>query len=292
MAHNEDLSDFLRARRAALSPESAGLTPSGVRRVPGLRREELAQLAGVSVDYYTRLEQGRHITPSPGVLDAIAEALLLDDAERSYLHTVARPAPVRQKAPRPQHVRAGIMQLLDTLGDTPAFLQGRRTDILAINPMGRAVFADFPAMPPRERNVTRWMILDEAAQALFVDWSTVAPEVVGTLRMDAAHHPNDERTAQLVGELSMRSAQFRRWWADQKVVERTYGRKRLRHPLVGDLEFNTEAMELPGDPDQLLLVFMPSSRTRTAEALSALASLQASGRGHSAAPGHRKHVAR
>ncbi|WP_436532859.1 helix-turn-helix transcriptional regulator [Actinoplanes sp. HUAS TT8] len=274
MAHNEELGAFLRTRRAALSPEAAGLPlPSG-RRVPGLRREELASLAGVSVDYYTRLEQGRPIVPSEAVLDAIASALRLNAAERDYLHTVARqsPPPRRRGSSRAQAVRPGLLTLIEQLGDTPAFVLGRRTDMLATNRMARLLFADFPAMPARERNATRWLILDEGARSLFADdWERVAADMVGTLRMDAARHPDDPRTVALVGELSMRSQEFRRWWAEQKVVEFSFGVKTLHHPLVGAVRLETEALTLPGDPDQMLMVYLARAASPARHALDLLA---------------------
>ncbi|MFE4831245.1 helix-turn-helix transcriptional regulator [Streptomyces sp. NPDC056672] len=222
MERNEALSDFLRARRAATDPGSLGIHDASARRVPGLRREELAALAGVSADYYTRLEQGRPIVPSESVLDALANALELDPAERVYLHEVARRrASARRRTSRAvQKVRPGVHALIARLGDTPAFVLGRRTDILATNRMARVLLADFDALPARERNAVRWIMLDEAARSLFADsWEQVASVFVGTLRMDAARNPDDTRTAELVGELSMKSEPFRRWWAVQKVVQ-------------------------------------------------------------------------
>ncbi|MER5939578.1 helix-turn-helix transcriptional regulator [Streptomyces sp. NPDC001928] len=273
MERNEELGDFLRARRAAMDPHHLGIHDPAPRRVPGLRREELAALAGVSVDYYTRLEQGRPITPSQSVLDALANALQLDPAERSYLHAVARqPGTGRRRTPRAaQKVRPGVHTLLARLGDTPAFVLGRRTQILASNRMARALLADFDAMPVRDRNATRWLILDEAARSLFADgWQRIASEFVGTLRMDAARHPDDAATAELVGELSMKSEHFRRWWAAQKVVVHGHGTKALHHPIVGDLTLHTEALTLPGDPDQTLYTFLADPGSPTDEALTML----------------------
>ncbi|TXS35512.1 helix-turn-helix domain-containing protein [Streptomyces sp. uw30] len=273
MERNEELGDFLRARRAAMDPQHLGIHDPAPRRVPGLRREELAALAGVSVDYYTRLEQGRPITPSQSVLDALANALQLDPAERSYLHAVARqPGAGRRRTPRAaQKVRPGVHTLLARLGDTPAFVLGRRTQILASNRMARALLTDFDAMPVRDRNVTRWLILDEAARSLFADgWQRIASEFVGTLRMDAARHPDDAATAELVGELSMRSEHFRRWWAAQKVVVHGHGTKALHHPIVGDLTLHTEALTFPGDPDQTLYTFLADPGSPTDEALTML----------------------
>jgi transcriptional regulator with XRE-family HTH domain len=273
MAYNEELGEFLRAKRAALTPEAAGLEAAGPRRVSGLRRGELALLAGVSVDYYTRLEQGRHIVPSEAVLDAIASALRLSVAERDYLHAVARHSPPRTRpAPAGQTVRLGLLALIDHLGDTPAFVVGRRTDVLMANRMARRLMADFPAMPARERNATRWIVLDEGARSLFGDgWADVAAYVVGTLRMDAARHPDDRRLAELVGELSIRSKHFRRWWAAQTVVKWGQGSKTLHHPVIGQLTLDTEAVTFPGDPDQTLIVFMGKPGSPTQYALDLLA---------------------
>ncbi|MFJ6088360.1 helix-turn-helix transcriptional regulator [Streptomyces sp. NPDC092369] len=275
MDRNEGLADFLRARRAALDPQQLGIADTAPRRVPGLRREELAALAGVSVDYYTRLEQGRPITPSESVLDALARALQLDDAERSYLHAVARRpmAPRRTARRSPQKVRPGVHALLARLGDTPAFVLGPRTDILVANRMARLLLADFTAMPARERNAARWIMLDETAREVFGEsWEKVAAMFVGTLRMDAARHPDDTRTAELVGELSMRSALFRRWWAVQKVVRISHDTKVLHHPVAGELTLRTEVLAFPDDPDQTLFTFLADPGSRTDEALRLLAS--------------------
>ncbi|MGW1887413.1 helix-turn-helix transcriptional regulator [Streptomyces sp. NPDC001970] len=291
MERNERLSDFLRARRAAMDPEQLGIHVDAPRRVPGLRREELAALAGVSVDYYTRLEQGRPITPSESVLDALASALRLDTAERSYLHAVSRrPASPRRRAPRTvQKVRPGVHALLARLGDTPAFVLGRRTDVLAANRMARALLADFDAMPVRERNAVRWIMIDDAARSLFGDsWERIAAEFVGALRMDAARHPDDVRTADLVGELSMRSEPFRRWWAVQKVVQVGHDTKVLHHPIVGELTFHTEALTFPDDPDQTLFTFLAAPGSPSEEALAMLASWAA---GH-AQPGRARETLR
>lgn len=278
MERNESLGDFLRARRAAMDPEQLGIHDASPRRVPGLRREELSALAGVSSDYYTRLEQGRPITPSESVLDALADALRLDPAERSYLHAVARrPAAARRRAPRAvQKVRPGVHALLARLGDTPAFVMGRRTDILATNRMARALLADFDAMPVKDRNAARWVMLDEAARSLFAEsWERVASVFVGTLRMDAARHPDDTRTAELVGELSMKSASFRRWWAVQKVVQVGHETKVIHHPIVGRLTLRTEALTFPDDPDQTLLTYLADPGSPSDEALNVLSSWDA-----------------
>ena len=273
MERNEGLGDFLRARRAAMDPQRLGLHDPTPRRVPGLRREELAALAGVSVDYYTRLEQGRPITPSETVLDALANALQLDPAEHSYLRAVARqPVTGRRRTPRvAKKVRPGVQALLARLGDSPAFVLGRRTNILATNRMARALFADFDKMPARERNAVRWMVLDEAARSVFGEgWEQTASEFVGVLRMDAARYPDDPATAELVGELSIKSERFRRWWAAQKVIVHSYSTRVLHHPIVGDLTLHVEVLSFPGDADQTLYTFLADPGSASDEALQVL----------------------
>jgi transcriptional regulator with XRE-family HTH domain len=258
MAVGRELGEYLKALRARTRPEDVGLPPPGPnRRVRGLRREEVAQLAGVSVDYYTRLEQGRHQRPSHSVVEAVAAALCLDDAERAHLINLARDGVLARPRPgsRAQRVRPELLDLMDGLTDHPAFIIGRRTDVLAANALARALIADWYAMPARERNYVRWLILGPEPKSLYPDWATVAAEAVGTLRLDAGRYPDDPATRQLIGELAMKSEDFRRWWADHRVVERSHGTKRMRHPVVGELEIHYEAMNLPGDPDQTLFVY-------------------------------------
>ncbi|QUH02941.1 helix-turn-helix domain-containing protein [Saccharopolyspora erythraea] len=267
MSGNVDLSEFLRTRRARISPESVGLPERGAyRRVPGLRREEVAQLAGMSTDYYTRLEQGRQISPSDSVLDAVAAALRLDEAERVHLFDLARPKPARARRAEPpvQKARAGLRRFVDSFQDHAAFVLGRRTDVLATNHLCRVLLADFDAMPYSERNLTRWIVLDEAAHALYVDWEKIAAEMTAILRFDAGRHPDDTRTAELVGELTMKSERFRRWWAEHKVLERNFGQKRFHHPVVGPLTIDYQAFTMPGDEDQTLFVYLPA-RDRTSQ---------------------------
>jgi transcriptional regulator with XRE-family HTH domain len=273
-----ELDEYLKALRARTRPEDVGLPSAGPnRRVPGLRREELAQLAGVSVDYYTRLEQGRNQHPSHSVIEAVATALRLDPAERTHLLNLARdgmPAP-RMASPA-QRVRPEMLDLLDALTDQPAFIVGRRTDVLASNPLARALIADWYAMPARERNYVRWMVLAPEPRTLYPDWARVAAEAVGTLRLDAGRHPDDTATRNLVGELAMKSDDFRRWWADHRVVERSHGTKRMRHPVVGALEIRYEAMNLPGDPDQTLFIYTTRQHSPSHDAMLLLSSWLAS----------------
>ncbi|MDQ0370864.1 helix-turn-helix transcriptional regulator [Catenuloplanes indicus] len=251
MDHRSALGEFLRACRAATEPEDVGQG----RRVRGLRREEVAQLAGVSVDYYTRLEQGRHTSPSDAVIDALSRVFRLDAAGHAHLADLAKPA--RRPAERlpAQKVRPAMQQMIASMTEHPAFIVGRRTDILAANPLARALLADWPALPPRERNYTRWVFLDPAARDLFTDWRTVAADVVGTLRLYAGRHPDDVRLNELVGELTIKSAEFRTWWNGHRVHERTHGTKHLLHPAVGPITIRYEALALPGDPDQTLFIY-------------------------------------
>ena len=221
--------------------------------MPGLRREEIASLAGVSTDYYVRLEQGRNITASAEVLDAIARALQLDEAERAHLHHLAKPRPAKRATDRPQRVRPGVHLLLDGL-TTPAFVLGRRLEVLASNRMARALLTDFEAMPVAERNHARWVFLDSSARERYTDWETVARDNVAVLRMEAGRRPDDAALAALVGELTVKSPEFGRWWADHDVLIRGHGVKGFHHPIVGELEIRYEAMQL-ADEDQTLFVY-------------------------------------
>jgi transcriptional regulator with XRE-family HTH domain len=282
MDRNTELSEFLRSRRARLSPEDAGVSVSNhsPRRVPGLRREELAQLAGMSTDYYTRLEQGRHLNVSEAVLDAVARALRLNDTERAYLFELARPRPrraVRRRPPRPQRVRPGVHDMLRMLdGVSPAFVLGRRSDVLAANRLARALIIDFEALPYHERNMARFMFLDEAARQLWPEWEKVAAEAVAGLRLEAGRHPDDPLLTELVGELTIKSTDFRRWWADHNVREKTHGTKRYHHPVVGDMTLAYEVVHFPGDADQSMCVYTVEPGSPSEEALRLLASWTAS----------------
>jgi transcriptional regulator with XRE-family HTH domain len=268
----DELGEFLKSRRDRLDPEDAGVDTFGRRRVPGLRREEVAQLAGVSVDYYVRLEQGRAAHPSESVLDAIARALRLDDVERAHLHGLARPSPARRRPPQRERVRPGLQRLLERLDGVPAFVLGRRMDILAWNRLGAALHAGFDGLPPRERNMARILFLDPAARDHYPEWDKVARETVGVLRRLAGRHPEDPRLAELVGELSMKSEPFRRWWAAGDVREKTHGRKLIRHPIVGDIELDYETLALPDAPDQLLVTYTAAAGSPSETSLALLMS--------------------
>ncbi|MFB8757677.1 helix-turn-helix transcriptional regulator [Streptomyces nigra] len=271
---NKELADFLRRARSQGDPARAGLPADGrVRRVPGLRREEVAFLAGVSTDYYTRLEQGRPITPSPAVVDALGRALGLDETGRAHLHDLIGGGAAPSRHPRPvQRVRPGVYQLLDALDGEPALVLGRRTDILAANRMAKALFGDFDRRPPRERNYARWMFLDDDARSLFMDWEDQARAAVESLRFEVGRAPDDPATLALVEDLRARSRAFDAWWEQHRVHQRTYGSKRLRHPLVGDLTVDYETLTLPGDPDTTLFVYTAEAGSASKRALDLLAS--------------------
>ncbi|WP_329301399.1 helix-turn-helix transcriptional regulator [Streptomyces sp. NBC_00659] len=269
-----ELSEFLRSRRARLKPEDVGMPDFGRhRRVPGLRREELAQLAGVSVAYYTRLEQGNGRNVSAEVLDSIARALRLTDAEHNHLTHLAKPKQHKKRqAARPQQVRGSLRQLLDTIDGVPAYITGRRSDVLVWNRMAAAVFGDWSELPPQERNWARMVFLRPEYRELFVEWEQKAIDIVCLLRMDAGCHPDDPRLAALVGELSVKSEDFRRLWATHDVKEKSHGVKLLRHPLVGDLALQFESFRLIGDSELALVTYHAEPGSGSAEALRLLAS--------------------
>jgi transcriptional regulator with XRE-family HTH domain len=267
-----DIRDFLRTRRARITPEQAGLPPHpGVRRVPGLRREEVAQLAGVSVDYYVRLERGRSTSVSAAVLDAVARALQLNDTERNHLYALANPTRQRPHPRASQRARPGLLRALANIADIPALLLGHRLDVLATNHLARAFYRDFEGLPDGEWNMARYMFLDAAARDLYVDWLATAREIVGMLHLYASHHPRDPRLAQLVGELSVADRDFRRWWAEHDVYQPKYGSKRYHDPLVGDLTLGFEAFTPAGDPDQTLGLYTVEPGSPSENALRMLA---------------------
>lgn len=276
MKKTAELGEFLRSRRTRLQPADVGIAPDArARRVAGLRREELAQLAVISTEYYTRLEQGRAGNVSKEILHALAEALRLDRDERAHLMNLASTTTgtLRRRSPeRPQRVRPGMQQLLETLHHVPAFILGRRTDVLAANALARTVLTDFDALPATQRNYARYLLLDPAAQDTCLDWERTAAETVAMLRLDAGRHPHDRKLTALIGELSVHSPQFPHWWSDHQVRERTHGTKRYHHPLVGDITFHYECLSPPDDPDQTLCVYTAGPEPSDRENLALLGS--------------------
>jgi len=273
VSSTSEVGEFLRSRRSALTPEQVGLSRRGRRKVAGLRREEVAALAGVSTDYYTRLEQGRVRTASRSVLEALADALRLDNAERTYLlNLAATDASVRTRRGSDQRdVSPRLQRMIDGFVNQPAFVLGRRQAFVAGNHLASALLTDFRAFAERERNLLRWIVLDPAARDLYLDWAEIAADVTGVLRAEAARYPNDPTTTQLVGELAMKSAEFRQWWADRAVRDRTSGTKRFLHPVVGRVDIEWAAFPVPDNPDQTLFVYTALT-DRDADALRTLAS--------------------
>ncbi|WP_432586634.1 helix-turn-helix transcriptional regulator [Streptomyces sp. HD1123-B1] len=257
-----ELGDFLRTRRAALRPEDVGLVAYGTRRrVPGLRREELAQLAGVSVAYYTRLEQGQSTGASDGVLDAIARALRLTPDEHAHLRNLARPVRGgRPRAPRAECARPATRQLLAAMDRVPALVMDRRFEVLAWNPLGHALIAghlpaDAPDRPRERPNAQRMLFLDPHTRELYPDWEAEARRAVSSLRVAAGEHPDDRRLAELIGELTMKSEVFAALWARHAVRRCSFGTKAFHHPLVGPLELGFEMTRLPDSGGQALLMY-------------------------------------
>lgn len=263
---------FLKARRAALDPAELGL-PEGLarRRVRGLRREEVARLAGISVDYYTRIEQGRAHAISEPVLSAIERALRLTSAEARYLRNVAGPR--RQSHPRPvQRVRPEIRHLLDAMDATvPAFIQGRGLDVLAWNRLAARIGFDYDAIEPERRNAALLVFLHPSARALHPDWELIAESMVGNLRAEAGRSPEDPRLRCVIGELLDSSADFRRLWEAQSVQERCSGTKRVLHPEVGELVLCYESFRLPQEAGQTLCTYTAPRDSPTARKLRELA---------------------
>jgi transcriptional regulator with XRE-family HTH domain len=255
----QELGAFLRARRSELDPATVGLADTGgPRRVPGLRREEVAQLATISTDYYTRLEQGRLPGASPAVLDALATTLRLGPDERSYLYRLAdksdRQPPSR---PRPEQVLPQTRMLLDNLRDSPAVLLGPYLDVLAWNRLAAAVFTDFAAVPRRERNFLRLLFLDPTVRGRYLDWSDIARICVWYVRTAAEGH-DEPRLKELIGELSLRDADFRTWWAERHATYQSHGTKTLIHPAAGRYTLHWQTLRTPDNRQTLMVMTAPA----------------------------------
>jgi transcriptional regulator with XRE-family HTH domain len=274
-----DISEFLTSRRARLTPEQVGLPSLGTRRVKGLRREEVASLAGVSADYYKRLERGNLAGVSDMVLEALARALQLDDAERAHLFDLARaatPGAPRRSRPAPKRVRPVVQRILDAL-DTPAMVRNGRFDILGANRLGRALYAPIFESQEQPANTARFLFLDPAGADYLTDWAKAADDTVAFLRSEAGRNPYDRELANLIGELSTRSDEFRVRWGAHNVRFHRSGVKHMHHPLVGDLELNFEAMELTADPGLLVNIYSAEPGTKSEESLRILGSWSAAG---------------
>ena len=274
-ARNE-VREFLTSRRAKLTPDQAGLpTYGGTRRVPGLRREEVALLAGVSVDYYTRLERGNLSGVSETVLEALARALQLDDAERAHLFDLARATQSvsrPRRRPAPKGVRPSVQRMLDAMTGAPAFVRNGRMDILAANRLGHALYSEMFSDPRRPANTARFVFLDPRAPAFYVDWEQVSTDSVAILRSEAGRNPYDRDLSDLVGELSTQSELFRTRWAAHNVRYHDTGTKRFHHPVVGDLTLTYETMTLVGDSGLTMFAYTAEAGSKSEEALNLLAS--------------------
>jgi transcriptional regulator with XRE-family HTH domain len=270
-----EIREFLTSRRAKLTPDQVGLTAYGPRRVPGLRREEVAVLAGVSVPYYTRLERGDMSGVSEGVLEALARALQLDDAERAHLFDLSRaagPTAKRRRRSAPKPIRPSVQRLLDAITGAPALVQNGRLDILAANQLARALYSELFADPTPPVNHARFTFLNPAAHDLYPDWERGADDAVALLRAEAGRDPYDRELTDLVGELSTRSEEFRTRWADHNVRLHKTGTKRFHHPVVGELTLTFEMMQLATDPGLDLLTFTAEPGSKSDEALKLLGS--------------------
>ena len=278
--NKDDVREFLATRRARVTPDQVGLPiHDSTRRVPGLRREEVAVLAGVSIDYYTRLERGNLTGVSDSVLEAVARALLLDEAERSHLFDLARSAnntaSPRKRRPTPTRIRPGVQRLLDAMHDAPALVRNARLDVVAANRLGCALFAPAFADATTPANLARFTFLDEQATEFFADWDDVANATVALLRVEAGRSPGDHDLSDLVGQLATRSDEFRVRWAGHNVRLHDHGDKRFHHPVVGDLTLAFEELPLPADPGLTITAYTAETGTASHDALALLASWSA-----------------
>ncbi|MGX1887766.1 helix-turn-helix transcriptional regulator [Streptomyces sp. NPDC055287] len=281
MERKSELGEFLRTRRARLRPEDVGLPDyGGRRRVPGLRREELAQLAGVSAGYYTRLEQGQSPNASDAVLDAVSRVLQLDEAERAHLHSLARPLPKTRRRRRPEQLRPSAQILIDSFRDTPALVIGRYSDVLTWNRAAHALIAghlpfEAPSQTWQRPNVARLVFLDEHTRELYADWRGKARDTVADLRLTAGRFPDDPELTGLIGELTLKSTEFASLWATHPVHPCVpHQTREFRHPVVGSMTLYNELLELPHAEGQRVAVFMAERDSPSGAALQLLTDLR------------------
>src|SRR2546426_3049866 len=276
MDNRTEIREFLASRRARITPQQRGLPSHGSRRVPGLRRGEVAELAAVSIEYYTRLERGNLEGVSEDVLEGLSRALQLDGAERAHLFDLARAAARRSRprlhpAPK-QRIRPGVQLALDAITGAPAFVGNRRLDILAANPLGYALYSDIYVNPARPANHARFIFFDERARSFYLNWDQAADETVAILHTSAGRDPYDRELTDLVGELSTRSDQFRTRWATHNVRQHLSGVKHFQHPIVGELHLLFETMELAADTGLSLYVYSPEPGSPSEDGIRLLAS--------------------
>jgi transcriptional regulator with XRE-family HTH domain len=283
MDAKSEIRDFLTSRRARITPQDAGLTVFGPRRVPGLRREEVATLAGLSVDYYNRLERGNLGGASDSVLDALAHALRLDEAERAHLFDLARasqPSSRGRRRSATQTVRPSVQWVLDSMTGAAAFAENGRLDALAANQLGRALYpALFGEGRRRPGNFARFVFLNPQARNLYVEWERSAKDCVAILRSEAGRNPHDRELSDLVGQLATQSEDFRGLWAAHNVRLHTKGVKRFNHPVVGELELSFDRLEVAADPGLMIVAYTAEPGSRSAEAFGLLASWAATEEG-------------
>lgn len=277
MDNRADVREFLTSRRAKVSPEELGLPTGSNRRVAGLRRSEVATLAGVSVEYYTRLERGAISGASPEVLDSIARALKLDDAERAHLFDLAHAASPVARPPKRRNAKTwsphtSLQWILDAVTAGPAFVRNGRMDLLAVNPLARAFYTDVYDMPGQPPNLARYAFLDERSQDFYADWDAAADITVAILRTEAGRDPHNKELHDLIGELSTRSEDFRRRWSSHNVRHHGTGDKTFRHPVVGEMTVAYEGLEMAAEPGLTLTVYAAEPGSASEESMRLLAS--------------------
>jgi transcriptional regulator with XRE-family HTH domain len=290
MDTRSEIRDFLTSRRARITPQDVGLKVFGPRRVPGLRREEVATLAGLSVDYYNRLERGHLAGASDSVLDALADALRLDEAERAHLEDLARadqPSTRGRRRAATHTVRPSVQWMLDSMTSAAAFAENGRLDALGANQLGRALYPAVFGQARQPANWARYVFLDAEARGFYGDWERAAKDCVAILRSEAGRNPHDRELSDLVGELATRSEEFRGHWAAHNVRLHTKGVKRFNHPIVGELELSFNRLELSADPGLMIVAYTAEPGSRSAEAFLLLASWAATEEAAALAPSDR-----
>jgi transcriptional regulator with XRE-family HTH domain len=269
-ARHREFGAFLRSRRERLTPASVGLPDGFRRRTPGLRREEVALLAGVGTTWYTWLEQGRDVRPSPEVLSALADALRLDPAERRHLFVLNDRPPPEKWATGPEHVEEPLRRMLASLTSQPAYVLGRRGDVLAWNPAAAAVFGDYGKLVGDERNVMHMVFANAAHRRLLVDWDDLAPTVLAMFRADSARYAGDPEFERLIATLKRSSPEFRQWWPKHEVLRRFSSQKRIQHHIAGRMVFEHTSFAVTDHPDMKLVVFTPLEEAQSVQKLEAL----------------------
>jgi transcriptional regulator with XRE-family HTH domain len=287
MDTKSEIRDFLTSRRARITPEDAGLKVFGPRRVPGLRREEVATLAGLSVDYYNRLERGNLGGASDSVLDALADALRLDEAERAHLLDLARasqPSSRSRRRSATPGIRPSVQWMLDSMTSAAAFAENGRLDALGANRLGRALYPAVFGRGAHSGNWARYIFFNPEALSFYVDWDRAARDSVAILRSEAGRNPHDRELSDLVGQLATQSEEFRGLWAAHNVRLHTKGVKSFNHPIVGELELSFDRLEVAADPGLIIVAYTAEPGTRSAEALALLASWTATPAGSGSNP--------